>query len=427
MNPTHVLGMNARNQIYVAMNSSKARSIAASKYATKILLLNQGIPTANLFGVLTSPEDVNDFDWKSLEKNFVIKPTNGHAGKGVVAFRTQHKDQEHWSDTLGKVWSLDDLKLHCYDILSGQYSTHGSQHYIIVEERITIHPTLLKYSVGGTPDVRVIVFNQVPVMAMLRLATEESGGRANVTQGAIAVGIDMATGITTHAVQHKSEFIQYLPGTKRKLNGIKIPFWKKLLKTAAEAHAASGLMFSGIDVFLHKELGPMIVEINASPGLTIQVANRAGLRRRLQRVEELNVLNPDHGVRIGQALFAEYFVDPIQTDENLTIISAREPITVYSDTDDNVKTEALISTGQFRSAIAADLAGKLGLIDFDDLLWYQKEYEEGKVPVVEVKIRLHGKLIRTAMTVSKRLNKKKYQLKIGRKDLVGFMIRPEEE
>lgn len=422
MKTSDVLGMNARNQLYTSLNSKKARSICSSKYATKVLLANKDIPTAKIFGVLTNNEDVNNFEWETLEKNFVIKPTNGNAGKGIVAFIKKHQNQGKWSDTLSKTWSLDEVKLHCYDILEGQYSTYGSNHHIIVEERIPIHPKLLKYSYKGTPDIRVIIFNNVPVMALLRLPTRESEGRANQSQGAIGVGLDIATGITTYAAAHRNQMIKYLPGTKKKLNGIRIPFWNKLLKIAVEASAAAHLSFSGIDLFVHKEKGPMVVELNANPGLSIQIANKAGLRRRLERVEDLNVLNPEHGVRIAQALFAESFSDKIKAKDGLTIISSREEIIVIDENKSEEIVHCLINTGRFRSAISSKLAQDMGLIDLDDLLWFQQESGEGKVPVVEVTFKLKEKRIKTAMLVSKRLDRSKDKIHIGRKDLAGFVV-----
>jgi alpha-L-glutamate ligase-like protein len=419
-----VLGMNARNQLYVPLNSNRAKSICKSKYATKLLLQSKDIATAEIHGVLATTEDVEDFDWSKLDKDFVIKPTNGHAGKGVVAFRKQHKDKQHWTDVVGEKWSLDDIKLHCMDILSGQYSTHGSNHNIIIEERIPIHSKLLKYTYKGTPDVRVIVFNNVPVMAKLRLPTEESEGRANISQGAIMTGIDIATGITTQGVAHKKDLIQYLPGTKLKLNGIKIPFWDQVLKTAVEAAQAAELAFTGVDLFIHQTKGPMVVELNAYPGLSIQIANQAGLRRRLERVQDLNVLNADHGVKIGQALFAEHFADQIEAKDDVPIVEPEENILLYGDNKQRVETKALVNTGRYRSAIASNVAKELGLIDVDDLLWFQQVAGEGKRPVVELKFKMRNKIVDTSVIVSKQLNRKPQKVEIGRKDLSGFVIRP---
>ncbi|NMA29489.1 MAG: hypothetical protein GX943_00270 [Candidatus Pacebacteria bacterium] len=422
-NASDLLGINARNSLYVSRNSRKAKAIARSKYATKILLNNNNIPCAEIYGILGTDEDVNDFAWQKLEGDFVIKPTNGHAGTGVIAFRTKVNDEE-WLNVLGEKWSIDDIKRHCRDILAGQYSIHGSNHNVIIEERIPIHPKLLKYSYKGTPDVRVIVFNSVPVMAMLRLPTEESGGRANVSQGAIAVGIDIASGITTYAVAHKKQNINYLPGTKKKLNGIVIPNWQKVLLTAVKASDVADLAFSGVDIFLHKTKGPMVVELNATPGLSIQAANQAGLRRRLERVEGLNVVNPEHGVKIAQALFASDFSDRIKVKSDITSITLKEEVSLYGDDKKSVSTVAFINTGRLHSAIARDLAGELGLLDVEDLLWFQKEKEEGSLPVVEIKLRLRGQTIKTTMLVSKKLNHRLHKVEIGRKDLDGFIISP---
>lgn len=417
-----LLGMNARNQLYTSLNSSSAKRYGTSKYATKILLENKGIPTAKLYGILGTYEDVQEFDWQSMESNFVVKPSNGNAGKGIIIFKKQQPDKQHWVDTIGRNWSLDEIKLHCSDILEGLYSTYGSSPSIIVEERIPIHSKLLKYTYKGTPDIRVIVFNQVPVMALLRLPTPESEGRANQTQGAIGVGIDIASGITTYAAAHKNQIIQYLPGTKTKLNGIRIPFWKEVLTTAVTAASAAGLVFCGVDLFVHEEKGPLVVELNANPGLSIQVANKAGLRRRLERVQDLNVLNPEHGVRIGQALFAETFSDKIKAEDGLTIISPFEEITIYDKQKNKKKELALMNTGRYQSAISSQLAKSLSLIELNDLLWYQQEKEEGRVPVVEVTIKLKNRKVTTPMMISKKLNKTKYQIEIGRRDLAGFLV-----
>lgn len=420
-----LLGINARNALYLSRSSGKAKALVRSKYATKILLKNHNIPTAEIYGVLATTEDINDFDWSKLDGNFVIKPTNGYAGTGVVPFRNKIAE-DIWEDMLGNKWSLADIKLHCDDILAGQYSIHGSNHNVIIEERIPIHPKLLKYSYKGTPDIRVIVFNSVPIMAMLRLPTEESGGRANLAQGAIAVGVDLATGITTYALAHKSEPLHFLPGTKKKLNGIIIPEWEKILETAIIASNAAELSLSGVDMFIHKDKGPMVVELNAVPGLSIQAANRAGLRRRLERVEDLNILNPKHGVKVAQALFASDFAAKIKSKAEFPVVGLHEEILVWGDNKEQIQTSAFLNTGRFSSAISKKLAQELGLIDLDDLLWFQNEQEEGKVPVVEVTFKMSDQKIKTTMMVSNKLNNKQDKIELGRKDLKNFIIRFDE-
>lgn len=424
--PHDILGMNARQQEYVSLNSATAKSFCSSKYATKVFLENKNIPTAIIHGILTSIEDVNDFEWTVLEKNFVIKPTNGNAGKGVAIFRKKIEGKDIWTDTLGRNWTLDEIKLHCFDILDGQYSTYGTHHHVLVEERIPIHSVFEKFSYKGTPDVRVIVYNHVPTMAMLRLPTEQSQGRANLHQGAIGVGVDIATGVTTSAITGDGKPITYIPDSKKKLNGLRVPVWKKVLQTAVEAADAIGLAFCGVDLFISEERGPLIVELNANPGLSIQLANRAGLRRRLERVKDLNVLNAEHGVRIGQALFAESFSDKIKAEDGLIIVPPRGIITVYDDINENGRhahdTEALMNTGRYRSAISKQFAEELNLIKIDDLLWYQAEKDETKAPVIEVSVKIKNRKLNTAMVVLKRLDKSPYKIEIGRHDLNGFLV-----
>ena len=261
-------------------------------------------------------------------------------------------------------------------------------------------------------------------MAMLRLPTEESAGRANVTQGAIAVGIDIASGITTYAVAHKKQAIQYLPGTKKKLNGIIIPNWQKVLLTAVQASEVADLAFCGVDIFLHKIKGPMVVELNATPGLSIQAANRAGLRRRLERVEGLNVVNPEHGVKIAQALFASDFSGRIKVKSDVASITLKEEVILYGEEKQKLSAIAFINTGRLHSAISRNLAGELGLLDLEDLLWFQKEKGEGSLPVVEIRFKIKGQIIKTTMLVSKKLNGRQHKVEIGRKDLDSFIISP---
>lgn len=417
-----ILGMNARNQDFVGQTSALAKGIANSKIATNLLLEQRGIPTPKIFGLFATPEDVHDFDWLSLTESFVIKPTNGLAGKGVIVIRKKLPSKEVWSDALGVHWSLDDLKLHCFDILDGQYSSFGPQHNVIIQERIPIHPTFSKYVYKGTPDIRIIVYNKVPVMAMLRLPTRESEGRANIHQGALAVGIDIATGITTSACTGKGRPIEFVPNTKYKLRGTKIPQWKACLMTAIDAAQAADLPFCGVDLFIHVDKGPMVVELNAQPGLTIQVANQAGLRRRLERVRDLNVLGAEHGVKIAQSLFAASFSDKIISEEGLTIIKPIETVMVYDNKKMGREVKALINTGRLRTAISEQLAKELELIEPDNLLWYQQEKKEDLAPVVEVTIRIKQRKIKTAVVVSKRLNKTSQMVEIGRRDLAGFLV-----
>ena len=419
--PAHILGMNAR-YFFTRLNPGSARKYGFSKLRTKKLLAEYHIPTATVYQVIDSLDQLDHVQWETIPTPFVIKPASGSAGKGILIIEKKLENKSEWLTNQKEKLTADDFNLHIRNILDGEFSTWGSEFQAIVEEKIPPHPKLAKYAFQGTPDVRVIVFNSVPVMAMLRLPTKESEGKANLDKGAIGLGIDIASGVTTYGIYGKGHKITHFPGKKKKVNGILIPQWTKVLELAVEAAQAAGYHFMGADMFIHPDKGPMIVELNGFPGLSIQLANRAGLKRRLERVEGLEVRDAKHGVKIGQALFAESFVDKIKGEEGLVIVPTDPLVRVYDDQGRSYQVQAIINTGRYRSAISEELADNFGLVDLEDLLWRQKEEIEGKVPVIEVKFKLKDRLIKTAMIVSKRLNRTKHKLELGRNDTEGFLI-----
>lgn len=423
--PNDILGLNAREKLYRVLNRRSARLLANSKLRTKTVLEKVGVAVPKLYAVFKSMDEVRAFEFEAIETSFVIKPSGGSGGKGIMIIRKPLKNEGVWLGIDGKKLTAADLRLHISDILDGQYSTFGTKHMAFVEERVPVHPKFKRYVYRGTPDFRVLVYNRVPVMAMMRLPTKESEGRANLHQGAIGVGIDISTGVTLKGVRG-GKIIRYVPGTKRKLNGLKIPNWTAILKTALEATEEAKLVFGGVDILLHAEKGPMILELNHSPGLDIQLANNAGLRWRLERVEGLKIRDVAHGVRVGKALFAEYFADKVKADEGLTIIENFERVEVRSNDKKRVPVEAMVDTGAYRSSIDETLARELGLVERDNVLWegsYSSALGKQRRKVVGLTYYMKGKRIKTAVSVANR-SKRRTKMLIGRLDLQGFLVNP---
>ncbi|MGD9305818.1 MAG: sugar-transfer associated ATP-grasp domain-containing protein, partial [Desulfobacterales bacterium] len=156
-----------------------------------------------------------------------------------------------------------------------------------IEYRVQFDPVFEAISYQGVPDVRVIVFLGVPVMSMVRLPTCMSGGKANLHQGAIGAGIDITSGTTLTAVW-RNDIVDEHPDTGNPVTGVRIPHWDTLLDIAARCHELTGLGYLGVDIVLDKDKGPLILELNARPGLSIQIANRSGLLPRLKLVEQLH-------------------------------------------------------------------------------------------------------------------------------------------
>jgi hypothetical protein len=261
-------------------------------------------------------------------------------------------------------------------------------------------------------------------MAMLRLPTKESGGRANLHQGAVGVGVDIATGITTKAIWHGNQIV-FKPGTTRKLRGIKIPNWSRILETAVNAQIASHLGYVGVDIVLHPEKGPMVLELNAQPGLQIQLANMEGLKRRLDRVDDLEVEDAEHGVKIAKAIFAGRFADIIAAKEGVKTIHVWEEVKILSSTGQKHIVKAKIDTGAWKTSIDKELADSLGLEKKSNILW-TKEYKSSlgseKRRVISLTLYLAGRRINTIANVADRANLRT-PLIIGRRDLEGFLIK----
>ena len=431
MKISDILGLNARSQLYTyKFNKPGHKKIANSKLLTKKYLQHAGVTVPAIYAKYKNANKAITFDYSKLSDSFALKPSRGLGGEGIVVVKKRAEENPSdggaWITTQRTKVTSEDLKLHILDILEGAYSLDGEPDIAYIEEYVGRHKAFRKYAYRGTPDIRVIVFNKVPVMAMLRLPTKESAGRANLHQGAIGVGIDMATGITTRAYWH-GDFIHFKPGTKRKLHGIKIPHWTAILETAVSAGLAAGLGYYGADVVLHPDKGPMILELNYQPGLSIQLANAAGLKKRLERVEDLQVRDAAHGVKIAKALFISNFSDRVKAEEGVKILSSLEEVKIKGKNGQRVRVIAKLDTGAWRTSISRDVADKLGLLDIENVLWSKKfksALGEEQRPVINLVLWLSGRKIVTPASVAKRMSLK-YPLIIGRKNLKGFFIDPD--
>jgi len=326
-NSKGLLGMNARNLSYIRpYNLQGAIRLANNKLRSKEALFKAGVPVPKVYGVVRNRHELEVFKWSNLPKSFVLKPNCGSGGKGIKVIFGQQKDQS-WVSTEGGKVTIKDLRNHIMDIFEGFYSFSGTSDVAFFEERIKLLKILKPYSYKGIPDIRVIVYNKVPVMAMLRLPTRESGGKANLHMGGIGLGVDIATGVTTNAVM-RDYLIEKHPDTKLILKGIRIPRWKEILEIAIKCQEVSRLGYIGVDIAIDSERGPVVLEINAHAGLSIQIANLAPLKYRLQKVSGLKVKNEIHGIRIAQDLFGGEIEEEIEDISGKQILGIIETIRI---------------------------------------------------------------------------------------------------
>lgn len=281
-----VLGINQRNLAFI--QESNARALyprVDNKILTKEICHANGIPVPETYAIIRRYGDVRRFPKLIGERTeFVIKPATGAAGRGIIVI-AQKKGADFESPS-GRLWSEGDLDYHLSTVLSGLYSLGGQVDSAIVEQRIIMHPTMQRIAVGGTPDVRIILYRQVPIMAMVRLPTVQSEGRANLHQGAAAAAVHLVTGRTFGGVCN-SRMITRHPDTGELIGGLEIPGWRELLAAAMKLADALEMGYIGVDFVIDAKLGPVVLEANARPGLAIQVAHRIGLLPRLKLIESM--------------------------------------------------------------------------------------------------------------------------------------------
>jgi alpha-L-glutamate ligase-like protein len=280
-----ILGINRRNTDYIMrFNPRSSFPLVDDKLATKRLAEANQIPTPTLYHVIEYHGDIPRLE-KVLgdHQEFVIKPARGAGGSGIVLI-TEHQASSFVKPS-GELISWTDLTYHIFDILSGIYSLEGLEDRVLIEAFIRPDPVFAAVTYHGVPDIRIVVYRGVPAMGMLRLPTKESDGKANLHRGAVGVGVTVQDGKTSTAV-HRSMVITHHPDTGHRLTDIQVPYWKEMLHIAARTFEMTGLGYLGVDMVIDRERGPLLLELNARPGLQIQIANQTGLLRRLDLIDK---------------------------------------------------------------------------------------------------------------------------------------------
>ena len=285
-----VLGLNERNANFIQkLNERRFYPLVDNKLRTKRLAIEAGIAVPELYGVIDNQHDVRGLaEIVGERRDFVIKPAHGTGGDGIVVVTGRGARQQHLYQLAdGEFISEAGLRHHVSNIVSGQYSFVGHRDSAMIEYRVESDPCFERVAFQGVPDIRVLVYRGYPVMAMVRLPTRRSRGKANLHQGAVGAGVDLATGATLSGVLG-NDVVREHPDTGEPIAGMNVPHWDQCLALAARCHELTGLGYLGADIVLDRRQGPLVLELNARPGLNIQIANRVGLRNRLSLVDGWN-------------------------------------------------------------------------------------------------------------------------------------------
>ena len=296
-----VMGLNRRNLDYVSgFNDRRAYPLVDNKLLTKQLAARASIPTPALLHDLSHQYEIEAVHQQLADlPEFVIKPAQGSGGRGILVI--VGRDGEYFVKSSGERVDLRHIKRLLTNIISGLHSLGGRTDLAIVESLVNAHPMFESMSAGGVPDIRVIVFQGYPVMAMLRLGTRASDGRANLHQGAVGVGLDIRSGRSVGAVQD-DRAVTHHPDSQVPLEGIHIPGWPALLRLVSRCFDVTQLGYLGCDIVIDADAGPLLLEMNARPGLSIQIANGSGLDDRLRAVLVRDSFAPTVDERVAFAL-----------------------------------------------------------------------------------------------------------------------------
>lgn len=271
-----IVGQNRRNIDFIFQKNPREKFyIVDDKLATKVFMKEHEIPCPETYGSVTTNGELRNLgEILRPHQSFAIKPANGRQGNGITII-VEHNNYE-FTTSSGNVLTLPELKHRVENILSGLYSNGGRSDNAIVEYKIVSHAALENLSYKGIADIRIIVCDGKLVMAMLRLPTKTSDGKANLHQGGVGVGIDLETGLTEEGLSQGKMLVDH-PDLNIPLAGFEIPFWKECCDIAIKFQTNCGLGYVGVDIVIDRDFGPMVLEGNARPGLAIQLANRKGL------------------------------------------------------------------------------------------------------------------------------------------------------
>ncbi len=258
----------------------------SDKVEQKLKMAQAGVPIPNTYMIVDSDQGIDAFSkWlKDWGEGFALKPSKGHGGNGVLVI--DRKVGGVYTRTNGRTIEESQILSHARSILSGSFSGGEPGDRAIVEERIVLTKRLRELMTEGLIDIRVVVFRGFPIMAMTRLPTKRSEGRANIHQGALAAGISISEGMITNATSERRTVRRH-PNTGKDILGFRFSDWDALLEAASSAAIAMEMGYVGVDLTVDASRGVLVIEVNKRPGLEIQNANNAGLLRRIRFVERM--------------------------------------------------------------------------------------------------------------------------------------------
>ncbi len=322
-----LLWQNARNLQYIKKgNFSISRKMADSKLKTKEFLSNKWVSVPETLLIIRKHKEINKEIIEKLEVPFVVKPNNGYWWKWILVF---DKKDSLWNfiTNTWEVYSRERLFTHLGYILDWFFSLSWLRDRVLIERKIVLDSQIDLLWKYGLPDIRVIVYNMVPVMAMFRVPTKESWGKANIHAWACWVWIDIWTWKLTF-ISKWGKLVKAIPWIWD-VRWIKLPFWDKVLNLAVSVQKHTKIGFLWCDIVLDKDFGPILLEMNVRPGLEIQVINLSPLKTRLEKVYGISVNSVEKWVRLWRDLFSWDIEEKIRHITWKKVLGTKEYVRIF--------------------------------------------------------------------------------------------------
>jgi len=161
-----ILWINARSLKYIkAYNGKVARDLADSKLKTKEFLKKQWVSVPQTLKILKKHDELTEEMVAGLEPPFVIKPNNGFGWKGILVVDSVDHNGTFTTNTWD-TFTKKQILVHLSNVLDGFFSLSWNRDKAMIEKKIVIDSDIALLGKYGLPDLRIILFNRVPVMAI---------------------------------------------------------------------------------------------------------------------------------------------------------------------------------------------------------------------------------------------------------------------
>ena len=244
-----------RGKLRIEVQKREYMIVFDDKYLCYQLCMAAGLPLPKEFGCIEPNENYN-YRIRSILSNInsdkiIIKPILSDGGKNIaVAYK---EGQNIFVNIMGKKQPLNNYIM---------------QSRSVIQEYIQQHDTLIPIS-PATNTIRIVTLytkdkNVLIIGALMRFGRNKAL-IDNISQGGIAVGIDLELGsLKKFAHDAKGKIYDKHPDSGFIFNMFPIPYWKDVVKLAKDIQLAFPYYkLLGDDIAITPS-GPIIIEINSS-------------------------------------------------------------------------------------------------------------------------------------------------------------------